>query len=117
MPRPIATRRRIKVVDGCQISTTAEHRFWTMSALCSGTEALGTVVVLYVLYVYTPDRVRPREHKRLDSHVRHFGHDLLQKKIANILPREATLRHSHKKMRYALPLDILANTASPKLAT
>ena len=37
-------------------------------------------------------------------------------KIANISPREATLRHSHKKMRYALPLDILANAASPKLA-
>ena len=41
----------------------------------------------------------------------------LAKKIANISPREATLRYSHKKMRYALPLDILANTASPKLAT
>ena len=39
------------------------------------------------------------------------------KKIANISPRETKLRHSHKKMRYALPLDILANTASPKLAT
>ena len=38
------------------------------------------------------------------------------KKIANISSREATLRHSHKKMRYALPLDILANAASPKLA-
>ena len=38
------------------------------------------------------------------------------KKIANISSREATLRHSHKNMRYALPLDILANAASPKLA-
>ena len=38
------------------------------------------------------------------------------KKIASISSREATLRHSHKKMRYALPLDILANAASPKLA-
>ena len=38
------------------------------------------------------------------------------KKIANISSREATLRHSHKEMRYALPLDILANAASPKLA-
>ena len=38
------------------------------------------------------------------------------KKIANISSREATLRHSHKKMRYTLPLDILANAASPKLA-
>ena len=38
------------------------------------------------------------------------------KKIANISSREATLRHSHKKMRYGLPLDILANAASPKLA-
>ena len=38
------------------------------------------------------------------------------KKIANISSREETLRHSHKKMRYALPLDILANVASPKLA-
>ena len=38
------------------------------------------------------------------------------KKIANMLFREATLRHSHINMRYALPLDILANAASPKLA-
>ena len=38
------------------------------------------------------------------------------KKIANISSREATLRHSHTNMRYALPLDILANAASPKLA-
>ena len=38
------------------------------------------------------------------------------KKIANISSRAATWRHSHKKMRYALSLDILANAASPKLA-
>ena len=38
------------------------------------------------------------------------------KEIANISSREATLRHSHKKMRYALPLDILANATSPRLA-
>ena len=38
------------------------------------------------------------------------------KKIANISYREAILRHSHKNMRYALPLDILADAASPKLA-
>ena len=38
------------------------------------------------------------------------------KNIANISSREAILRHSHKEMRYALPLDILANAASPKLA-
>ena len=38
------------------------------------------------------------------------------KTIANISPREATLRQSHKNMRYALPLDMLANAASPKLA-
>ena len=63
---------------------------------------------------YRPERVRPREHKRLDSHVRHFSHDLLQKKKKK---KKKKLRHSHKKMRYALPLDILANTTSPKLAT
>ena len=39
------------------------------------------------------------------------------KKIANISSRAATWRHSHKKTRYALSLDILANAASPKLAT
>ena len=39
------------------------------------------------------------------------------KKIANISSREATLQHSHKKMRRALPLDTLANTASPKPAS
>ena len=38
------------------------------------------------------------------------------KNIANISSRAATWRHSHKKMRYALSLDILANAASPKLA-
>ena len=38
------------------------------------------------------------------------------KKIANISSRAATWRHCHKKMRYALSLDILANAASPKLA-
>ena len=38
------------------------------------------------------------------------------KKIANKSSRKVTLRHSHKNMRYALPLDILANDASPKLA-
>ena len=38
------------------------------------------------------------------------------KNIPNISSREATLRHSHKNMRYALPLDILANAASPKPA-
>ena len=38
------------------------------------------------------------------------------KKIANLSSREATLRHSHKNMRYALPLDILANAASQKPA-
>ena len=38
------------------------------------------------------------------------------KKIANRSSRAATRRHSHKKMRYALSLDILANAASPKLA-
>ena len=38
------------------------------------------------------------------------------KNIANISSREATLRHSHKKMKYALPLDVLANATSPKLA-
>ena len=38
------------------------------------------------------------------------------KKIANISSRAATWRHSHKKMRYAVSLDILANAASPKLA-
>ena len=37
-----------------------------------------------------------------------------RKKIANISSREVTLRHSHKNMRYALPLDILANAASLK---
>ena len=38
------------------------------------------------------------------------------KKIANISSREATMRHSHKNMRYALPLDILANAAPLKPA-
>ena len=38
------------------------------------------------------------------------------KKIAKISSRAATSRHSHKNMRYALSLDILANAASPKLA-
>ena len=38
------------------------------------------------------------------------------KKIANISSRAATWRHSHKKMRYALSLNILANAASSKLA-
>ena len=38
------------------------------------------------------------------------------KTIANISSREATLRHFHQNMRYALPLDILANAATPKLA-
>ena len=38
------------------------------------------------------------------------------KKIANISSRAATWRHSHKKRRYALSLDILANAASPRLA-
>ena len=36
------------------------------------------------------------------------------KKIAKISSRKATLRHSHKKMRYPLRLGILANAASPK---
>ena len=38
------------------------------------------------------------------------------KNIANISSREATFRHSHKNMRYALPLEISANAASPKLS-
>ena len=38
------------------------------------------------------------------------------KNIANVSSREATLQHSHKNMRYAVPLDTLASAASPEPA-
>ena len=45
---------------------------------------------------HRPKRVRPREHKRLDSQVRHFGHDLLQKDCEHIVPRGNTAIFSPK---------------------
>ena len=62
---------------------------------------------------HQPERVRPREHKRLDSQVRHFGHDLLQKDCEQIVPRGNTAIFS-QKYEIRLALRILANVASPK---
>ena len=62
---------------------------------------------------HRPERVRPREHKRLDSQVRHFGHDLLQKDCEQIVPRGNTAIFS-QKYEIRLALRILANVASPK---
>ena len=45
---------------------------------------------------HRPDRVPPREHKRPDSHVRHFGHDLLQKYCEHIVPRGNMATFSQK---------------------
>ena len=52
---------------------------------------------------HRPERVRPREHKRLDSHVRHFGHDLLQKDCEHIVPSGNIATFSQKdEIRLAL---------------
>ena len=49
------------------------------------------------------ERVRPREDKRLDSHVRHFGYDLLQKDCEHIAPRGNIATFSQKdEIRLAL---------------
>ena len=45
--------------------------------------------------------MRPREHKRLDSQVCHFGHDLLQKYFEHIVPRGNITTFSQK---YEIPL-------------
>ena len=52
---------------------------------------------------HRPERVRPREHKRLDSQVRHFGHDLLQKGCEHIVSRGNIATFSQKdEIRLAL---------------
>ena len=40
--------------------------------------------------------MRPQEHTRLDSQVRHFGHDLLQKDCEHIVPRGNIATFSQK---------------------
>ena len=52
---------------------------------------------------HRPERVRPREHKRLDSLVRHSGHDLFQKDCEHIVPRGNIATFSQKdEIRLAL---------------